>query len=110
MVCVMDVPCVPTWAPVGIEIEQPLQIMTLASRPYPDTSNIGLYRALVVDGTRLPLPAHCPVGLYDVLLSCWELDPQQRPQFHEIHRQLQVRCLREAVQRLAMRRMLGYTM
>ena len=51
---------------------------------------VELYRALVVDGARLPLPPHCPTGLYDVLLSCWELDPQRRPPFHKIHRLLQV--------------------
>lgn len=65
------------------------EIMSLASRPYPNISNVELYRALVVDGTRLPLPAHCPAGLYGVLLSCWELDPQRRPPFHKIHRLLQ---------------------
>ena len=66
------------------------EIMTLASWPYPNVAPLGLYKALVVDGTRLPRPAHCPAGLYELLLSCWELDPQRRPQFREIHRNLQV--------------------
>ena len=90
MVCAMDIDVGTCVSRCDLKLDKPLQIMSLASPPYPNISNVELYRALVVDGARLPLPAHCPAGLYDVLLSCWELDPQRRPPFHKIHRLLQV--------------------
>jgi len=39
---------------------------------------------------RLPNPADnrhitCPAKLYDVMLQCWQIEPNDRPSFDELH-------------------------
>lgn len=36
-------------------------------------------------GTRPEQPADCPAGVYDLMRSCWDVVPAQRPTFREIY-------------------------
>ncbi|XP_077975192.1 uncharacterized protein LOC144431227 [Styela clava] len=35
----------------------------------------------VVKGYRMPRPASCPEQLYEVMLKCWDENPEKRPEF-----------------------------
>eukprot|EP00045_Choanoeca_perplexa_P005807 m.48638 g.48638 ORF g.48638 m.48638 type:complete len:580 (-) comp13305_c0_seq2:60-1799(-) len=35
-------------------------------------------------GYRMPEPANCPEGLYDVMSQCWALNSADRPSFHDL--------------------------
>jgi hypothetical protein len=39
-------------------------------------------------GLRPPLPQNCPASLYNLMKLCWHQDPQERPVFAELERQL----------------------
>ena len=36
----------------------------------------------VAMGYRMPQPANCPTQLYEIMLSCWKKNSQDRPTFH----------------------------
>eukprot|EP00054_Salpingoeca_dolichothecata_P017930 m.108881 g.108881 ORF g.108881 m.108881 type:complete len:447 (-) comp22652_c1_seq3:62-1402(-) len=42
----------------------------------------------VQEGALLPQPENCPDDLYDLMVDCWELDPQYRPSFQRIKERL----------------------
>ncbi len=40
-------------------------------------------------GFRLEKPPSCPNSIYKLMLSCWSLEPTQRPSFVELHQAFQ---------------------
>lgn len=42
----------------------------------------------VCSGEKLPCPPNCPSGVYQVMLRCWQQQPQDRPTFKEVFAQL----------------------
>ena len=42
----------------------------------------------MLDGYRItrPTDVDCPVKFYDVMTSCWEIDPDRRPTFERLAR------------------------
>eukprot|EP01116_Phalansterium_solitarium_P018582 TRINITY_DN4977_c0_g1_i9.p1 TRINITY_DN4977_c0_g1~~TRINITY_DN4977_c0_g1_i9.p1 ORF type:complete len:986 (+),score=264.77 TRINITY_DN4977_c0_g1_i9:219-3176(+) len=73
------------------------ELFTNGEEPYADLSDEE-YKAIVLDGRRLPMPAQLPDELVDLLHCCWNEDPVDRPNFGEIKAVLveALRSLREA--------------
>lgn len=55
-------------------------LKNLGAEPYPETSPYDIPRVLQ-EGYRIPKPEYFKDELYDVMLSCWETEPERRPSF-----------------------------
>lgn len=64
------------------------EILTYGGVPYPAFSNSEVY-SQVIKGYRMPAPPKCPDTLYDIMLSCWEDVPSDRPDFKNLRLQLE---------------------
>ena len=53
---------------------------------YYDCSYSYNHTKLQVDnGYRMPPPTGCPKAVYDVMMLCWQCEPQDRPNFSDLH-------------------------
>jgi outer membrane biosynthesis protein TonB len=55
--------------------------------PYPGMNNQQSI-AEVRRGYRMPAPERCPEEVKQLMLNCWREDPQERPSFSEIYKEL----------------------
>ncbi|XP_063974035.1 uncharacterized protein LOC135160874 isoform X2 [Diachasmimorpha longicaudata] len=63
------------------------EIVTLGSTPYPDMAAREVMRN-VQNGYRLERPSHCRSELFRVIARCWHADPDRRPEFQTLRRDL----------------------
>ncbi|XP_033335308.2 uncharacterized protein LOC117225703 [Megalopta genalis] len=63
------------------------EIVTLGSTPYPDMTAREVMRN-VQNGYRLERPSHCRSELFRVISRCWHADPERRPEFQTLRRDL----------------------
>ncbi|XP_063442523.1 macrophage-stimulating protein receptor-like [Mytilus trossulus] len=63
------------------------EIMARGSAPYCDINDFDM-RNYLQSGERLKRTDFCPPLLYDLMLRCWESDPDDRPTFHEINQRI----------------------
>lgn len=56
------------------------EIITFGKFPYPGLSNAQVIH-MIKEGSRIPCPRGCGKKLYDIMLSCWSLTPDDRPSF-----------------------------
>lgn len=63
------------------------EIVTLGSTPYPDMTAREVMRN-VQSGYRLERPSHCRSELFRVISRCWQADPDRRPEFQVLRRDL----------------------
>ncbi|CAH3184285.1 unnamed protein product [Porites lobata] len=56
------------------------EIFTVGGSPYPRTEGMEMY-SLLADGYRMPKPSHVDDTLYQIMLSCWQDNPDNRPTF-----------------------------
>lgn len=63
------------------------EIATRGQTPYPGVENSEIYDYLR-QGNRLKQPPDCLDGLYQLMLSCWMLNPKDRPTFETLHSEL----------------------
>lgn len=56
----------------------------MAAPPYEGMDPVEALQA-VMCGYRLPRPAVCSDGLYQLMQACWALEPQSRPSFTMLH-------------------------
>uniref|UniRef100_A0A8C9YTN3 Tyrosine-protein kinase n=1 Tax=Sander lucioperca TaxID=283035 RepID=A0A8C9YTN3_SANLU len=63
------------------------EIITCGGAPYPAFSNQEVYQQ-VTDGYRMPAPAKCSSSLYQLMLKCWSLEPDDRPDFKTLKAKL----------------------
>ncbi|XP_038062791.1 tyrosine-protein kinase receptor Tie-1-like [Patiria miniata] len=63
------------------------EIVTLGARPYPLMKTKTMMSQLQ-QGYRMPKPQHCKKQLYDMMCSCWQESPKDRPSFQSLYRQL----------------------
>lgn len=59
------------------------EIFSLGAHPYSDRGTSEIL-GLLKSGFRLPRPEGCPDPVYSLMLRCWSLNPQERPQFTDI--------------------------
>lgn len=59
------------------------EIVTLGGNPYPGVENTNIYQMLR-EGYRMPKPSNCPDSLYEMMESCWEVNPSRRPDFTQL--------------------------
>ncbi len=58
-------------------------------------------RAVVEDEERPPLPADCPTHLRQLIESCWDAYPENRPDFDEINSVLDEIIVEAAISELS---------
>ncbi|XP_060611443.2 tyrosine-protein kinase Fes/Fps [Anolis sagrei] len=63
------------------------EAFSLGATPYPNMSNQQT-REAVEKGVRLNAPDRCPEEVYQLMLRCWEYEPQDRPTFTIVHKEL----------------------
>jgi len=61
--------------------------MLARSQPYPDHSPTNAAKA-VLTGYRMPIPPDTPPSLSNMITECWQLKPEDRPDFGELNRRL----------------------
>lgn len=59
------------------------ELMTRGCQPYPSVDNWEVHLWLK-EGRRMLQPAFCPDALYKIMLSCWHEDPEKRPTFSQL--------------------------
>jgi fyn-related kinase len=59
------------------------EIITCGKIPYPAMSNAEVIER-VSDGYRLPCPPACPRKLHNIMLSCWNINADDRPAFTDL--------------------------
>ncbi|XP_053253776.1 tyrosine-protein kinase receptor UFO isoform X1 [Podarcis raffonei] len=64
------------------------EIATRGQTPYPGVENSEIYDYLC-QGNRLKQPIDCLDGLYELMMSCWALNPRDRPSFEILHQELE---------------------
>ncbi|XP_038062790.1 tyrosine kinase receptor Cad96Ca-like [Patiria miniata] len=63
------------------------EIVTLGARPYPMMKTKAMVSQLQ-QGYRMPKPKNCKKQLYDMMCSCWQESPKDRPTFQSLYQQL----------------------
>ncbi|XP_027052583.1 angiopoietin-1 receptor-like, partial [Pocillopora damicornis] len=59
------------------------ELCTMGGIPYPGIRNRELLR-LLKSGYRMEKPAICSDELYELMLDCWRVDPEERPSFKQL--------------------------
>ncbi|XP_065215783.1 fibroblast growth factor receptor homolog 1-like isoform X2 [Planococcus citri] len=65
------------------------EIMTLGGVPYPTIPNMEELFKLLRTGHRMEKPVHCSLQIYYVMRDCWSYDPNDRPEFSTIVKELE---------------------
>ncbi|XP_015762190.1 PREDICTED: proto-oncogene tyrosine-protein kinase receptor Ret-like [Acropora digitifera] len=65
------------------------EIFTIGGQPYPRV-NAWKVVALLNDGYRMPKPNHVAEALYQVMLKCWQEQPDDRPSFEQLRHELKL--------------------
>ena len=60
------------------------EIATLGDIPYPNLPKVEHLLTLLKNKRRMPKPSHCSDTLYNLMKSCWEELPGERPDFEVI--------------------------
>ena len=59
------------------------EIVTIGGSPYPCVP-VNLLLTKLLCGYRMSKPAHCSEELYNLMMSCWDINPEARPNFSEL--------------------------
>jgi len=71
------------------------EIFSKGGTPYQGMTNTRA-RELIDSGFRMPAPDSTPDEMYQLMLRCWQYEPEDRPHFAEIHGTVELlysRCL-----------------
>ncbi|TPP64853.1 Melanoma receptor tyrosine-protein kinase [Fasciola gigantica] len=60
------------------------EIFTFGEKPY-DQIETAQVKTHILSGGRLPQPDICTLELYQVMIRCWNDDPEERPNFNELY-------------------------
>eukprot|EP00118_Oscarella_pearsei_P022518 m.261154 g.261154 ORF g.261154 m.261154 type:complete len:747 (+) comp40443_c0_seq29:779-3019(+) len=64
------------------------EIATLGGTPHPSIPVQRLFTTLTNSDYKMSRPRRCPQKLYEIMASCWNQKPEQRPQFSQIKSKL----------------------
>ena len=64
------------------------EIVTYGNFPYPGMTNAETLEKVVMQGYRMSQPSGCPDKFYNIMLSCWREEPENRPTFEALKWQL----------------------
>uniref|UniRef100_A0A8C9TE36 Proto-oncogene tyrosine-protein kinase receptor Ret n=1 Tax=Scleropages formosus TaxID=113540 RepID=A0A8C9TE36_SCLFO len=64
------------------------EIVTLGGNPYPGIAPERLFN-LLKTGYRMEKPENCAEEMYNLMLRCWKQEPDKRPTFSEISKELE---------------------
>ncbi|XP_075114026.1 proto-oncogene tyrosine-protein kinase receptor Ret [Leptodactylus fuscus] len=64
------------------------EIVTLGGNPYPGIAPERLFN-LLKTGYRMEKPENCSDEMYNLMLKCWKQEPDKRPTFSEISKELE---------------------
>ncbi|XP_076810926.1 tyrosine-protein kinase SRK2-like isoform X1 [Clavelina lepadiformis] len=70
-----------------------MEIITKGDEPYLGYTDIGLLHKDIENGHRMDRPEDCPSALYDIMLECWDVNPQTRPSFADVYLKLKNRYM-----------------
>ncbi|XP_014604475.1 PREDICTED: putative tyrosine-protein kinase Wsck [Polistes canadensis] len=62
------------------------EMLSMGGTPYSNLSFDSEVEEAIEQGIRLPQLPDTPDPLYEVMLSCWQVDPEERPTFDELER------------------------
>jgi len=65
------------------------EIFTIGGQPYPRTNARKLVE-LLASGYRMPKPNHVAEALYQIMRNCWQEEPEDRPSFEQLQRELKL--------------------
>lgn len=63
------------------------EIFTIGGVPYPKVDGKAL-SSLLQEGYRMPRPSHLDTKLYEVMKSCWDKKPEERPSFTKLRKMM----------------------
>ncbi|XP_062926605.1 proto-oncogene tyrosine-protein kinase receptor Ret isoform X1 [Mobula hypostoma] len=69
------------------------EIVTLGGNPYPGIAPERLFN-LLKTGYRMERPENCSEEMYNLMLQCWKQEPDKRPTFAEISKELEKMMVR----------------
>lgn len=64
------------------------ELITFAKLPYGLLSNNEVCDMVTEEDYRMPMPKGCPEPLYDIMLDCWDEEPDARPEFSVIYEKM----------------------
>nr|XP_058968547.1 uncharacterized protein LOC131795005 isoform X1 [Pocillopora verrucosa] len=64
------------------------EIITLGGSPYPGISGRDIHK-LIKNGYRMERPETCSQQIYQIMLSCWRANPEERPSFTDLRNELE---------------------
>ncbi len=64
------------------------EIYSLGETPFEGLSPVEI-RDMLLRGERLGRPERCPTEMYDIMKSCWNLSPHDRPSFTQLHQRIE---------------------
>ena len=65
------------------------EIITCGKSPYPGMTDTMVLERLQ-QGYRMPQPHKCPKKLYNIMLDCWQREPENRPTFKTLWQELKI--------------------
>ena len=65
------------------------EIFSLGAKPYAELQSNSEIMERVKNGHRLAKPPRAPIAIYQLMVDIWNIEPQLRPSFYNIVKQLQ---------------------
>ena len=60
------------------------ETLSYGKKPYRGMNGTQVVKLVITDGGRLPPPPGCPEDVFELMMECWNEEPDQRPQFTDI--------------------------
>lgn len=57
------------------------ELFAFPARPFEEMKDVRLFGAFLEHGGRLSKPDRCPEEFYEIMMSCWHIEPDMRPTF-----------------------------
>uniref|UniRef100_UPI00358E5744 fibroblast growth factor receptor 2-like isoform X2 n=1 Tax=Myxine glutinosa TaxID=7769 RepID=UPI00358E5744 len=64
------------------------ELVTFAYTPYQEIASHQVLASRLLRGYRMPCPSHCSKAMYELMMACWEPEPDHRPTFAQLWQRL----------------------